>query len=269
MILFERARVAALLLAFGFCSPVRAASLGAASPEDARSAAFEFEGLDAAAAARLDAGTSVPAPPASAGNPSALDWNAILDRLPSTSATKDGSPDSPVNLIFVGSEEEIRGAIRAANWTAATTSLAKSMADGVLHLILVEKLDVFPPVSAEYLFGRRQDMGFLRQLDLMGSRHHFRLWRTPFSDPDGRPVWFGTASMDLNLRYSNGRVTHRIDPDLDRERDYIMSTLASGPPAAGIRYFPHPRAVRAGGDSNGDPYATDGRVLTLFFPSRN
>jgi hypothetical protein len=201
-----------------------------------------------------------PAAPAAA-----LGLQALLAALPLTSSTLKGAPDSPVNLVFVGSEKKIRRAIDGAEWTEGTSSMARSIAGGMLDLASFHAPDVFPPVSAEYLFGRAQDAAFLRQLSFMRRRHHFRLWRAPFAGPAGEQVWAGTASLDAALVLLRHRFVHRIDPEIDRERDYILGTLGRGPDVLSAVRVEREAAGRTGKDSNGYGYRTDGRILVMFF----
>jgi hypothetical protein len=217
--------------------------------------------------AALIASHSVPrgAPPEVPAAP--LGLKGMLAALPLTSTTRGGAPDSPVNLLFVGSEESIRRAIDRADWTEGTASMAHSFVDGLLELARLRAPGAFPPVSAEYLFGRAQDAAFLRQLSFLRRRHHFRLWRAPFKGPGGEPVWAGTANLDAALVFLRRRFVHRIDPEIDRERDYILGSLASGPDVVRAVHVERDAGARAGKDSNGCGYRTDGRILVLFFRS--
>jgi hypothetical protein len=192
---------------------------------------------------------------------------AMMAALPLTSTTHAGAPDSPVNLLFVGSEASVRRAISRANWTEGTASMAGSLAGGLLHLASFRAPDVFPPVSPEYLFGRAQDASFLRQLSFVRSRHHFRLWKAPFEGPAGETVWAGTANFDAALVFLRRRFVHRIDPEIDRERDYILASLERGPGIVRAVDVARGAGVRSGTDSNGCGYRTDGRILVMFFGS--
>jgi hypothetical protein len=195
----------------------------------------------------------------------ALGMEAMLAALPLTSKSPEGAPDSPVNLLFVGSEKSIRRAIDRAEWTEGTDSMAGAFAGGLLHLASFRTPDVFPPVSAEYLFGRVQDEAFLRQLSFMRSRHHFRLWKAPFTGPAGEPAWAGTANLDAALVFLRHRFVHRIDPEIDLERDYILGTLGKDPEVVSAAHVGRAAASRTGTDSNGYGYRTDGRILVMFF----
>ncbi len=145
--------------------------------------------------------------------------------------------------------------------------MARAFIDGLLDLARLRRPDAFAPVSAEYLFGRAQDAAFLRPLSFLRRRHHFRLWRAPFKGPGGEAVWAGTANLDAALVFLRSRFVHRIDPEIDRERDYILGSLANGPDVVRAVRVTRDAAARTGKDSNGCGYWTDGRILVLFFRS--
>ena len=68
-------------------------------------------------------------------------------------------------------------------------------------------------VSDLYLFGRKQDLAFERPIgDNPRKRHHVRFWHWDKLE-DGRPVWFGSATLDervgLQLHDRPGHPSHR------------------------------------------------------------
>jgi undecaprenyl-diphosphatase len=251
---------------------LRAAVLEAASDGDLKPGALLSYNQSQTAGFDREAFAALPTPVAQAEAPVRPGLEMILGGLPPLSLDKKGRPDSPVNLLFVGSEESLRAAIADAKWTTVSASMLRSVAGGFLELFKLRKPAHFPPISPEYLFGRAQDMGFAQLCGFVRSRHHFRLWRTSFSGPRGEPVWAGTAAFDEALEFYNRtrgghRVLgfgHRINPKIDNERDYIKGTLRALPEVARILYAPHPKASYSGFDSDLNPFETDGRVLAVF-----
>ncbi len=68
---------------------------------------------------------------------------------------------------------------------------------------------------------------FRKSLNTFAKRHHIRIWKLkkPYK---GQDVWIGAATHDIATENSRGytKWTHRIDPHVDRERDWIQSDLA-------------------------------------------
>jgi len=81
------------------------------------------------------------------------------------------------------------------------------------------------PVSNLYLFGRKEDLAFEQEVDdNPRHRHHVRFGQTDKVDPDGRPVWVGSAVFDkrVGLSRTTGQITHVTAANVDAERDYLF-----------------------------------------------
>ena len=79
-----------------------------------------------------------------------------------------------------------------------------------------------------YLFDRPQDHGLAHAepISVVAQRHHLRLWKAPFR-VEGRELWVGAATHDTGFDRDqrNGAVTHKIDPEIDLEREYVAHSL--------------------------------------------
>ena len=71
------------------------------------------------------------------------------------------------------------------------------------------------------------DMSWQKGLDDMSKRHHIRIWKQP-QTWDGQEVWAGAATRDIDFAYMHHgpAMTHRIDRNIDQERDKIAYDLA-------------------------------------------
>ena len=176
--------------------------------------------------------------------------------LPAVDEGRFGRPGDPLNLIFVGTPADVRAALLAAGWTAVPTALRSAFAAGVL------------PMNDYRLAGRRQNMNWEISVRPFAERHHFRLWRTGIRDRDGRDVWWGSGNYDLSIRWID--LSHRPDPDMDRERDFIVGTLAGSPFAQTAALMRLPQIPTEGVNDKGYAYRTDGRaaVIALRRPGR-
>src|SRR6185437_3180551 len=123
------------------------------------------------------------------------------------------------------------------------------------------------PISQLYLFGRPQDFGFVEgmPIQVVAERNHFRVWRTPWLDSHGRTVWAGAGTHDVGIeKDQTGTLTHRIDPNVDTERDYILQTLQDSGMVATTEYLIPVDPVRQAVTATGDTYHSDGRILVIF-----
>jgi hypothetical protein len=127
-------------------------------------------------------------------------------------------------------------------------------------------------VSSLYLFGRPQDIALQKARGTIHQRNHMRLWLSPYTY-QGRDVWIGQISRDIGVRFTLASpflTTHKIDPDVDEARDYLVEDLAAASAiealacvrGAGVSTIEHPAH-----NLTGDPYYTDGLRAVIFLAS--
>jgi hypothetical protein len=171
-----------------------------------------------------------------------------------------------VNFVIIGSEKQVQSALDAANFHVADTSNKKAVLEAALTTY--ENKDYMAmPMSTLYLFDRPQDFGYeqAEPIAMVASRHHFRLWKAPFTW-NGQTVWVGAGTHDIGFAKDkrNGSVTHKIDPNVDGERENIGGSLQKGGKVKSISYYLPPNPVQDAKNATGDGYHSDGRILVVF-----
>ena len=171
-----------------------------------------------------------------------------------------------VNFVIVGSQEQLQNLLAAADWRLADHSKEVAVVTAILQTY--EKKDyVQMPMSTLYLFKRAQDFGYeqAEAYSVVASRHHFRIWKAPFTW-NGQPVWIGAGTHDVGFEKDqrNGKVTHKIDPAVDGERDHVGETLEKTGKVKDIHYYLPPDPVLEARNASGGSYHSDGRLLVLF-----
>src|SRR2546429_8789625 len=75
-------------------------------------------------------------------------------------------------------------------------------------------------------------------ISVVKTRNHLRIWKAPFQ-VHGETLWVGAATHDTGFERDqrNNGVTHKIDPEIDLERDYVEKTLASTGLVSEISHF--------------------------------
>jgi hypothetical protein len=196
---------------------------------------------------------------------------ALLNEQPCCTTDKkfEGTGD-PLNLVVIGEPADIYYAFIRAGWdeteTINRTSLLKTMASffsgGEYR---------YSPVSSLYVFGRGQDVALQKARENINERNHLRLWMSN-ARYQGKPVWLGQISRDIGVRFTPKTITtHKIDPNVDETREFLLEDLAYGQSLAKFAYvggvgeapMDEPR-----GNLTGDPYFTDGFRLVLWVASR-
>jgi hypothetical protein len=195
-----------------------------------------------------------------------------LCQMPATTgnlkATRLGDP---VNLVVIGDFEMLLGAF-AARWDESEiitlTTCWKTM-----RSFLLGSQYRYSPVSALYLFGRSQDMALQRSRRSINERLHLRLWLTPLRF-QRMSVWVGQISRDIGVRFTPktwNLTTHRIDPDVDEARDYVIEDLLQAGRIEATGYVDG--VGQCNSDSprhnlTGDPYYTDGKRAVIVLSAR-
>ena len=133
-----------------------------------------------------------------------------LEDLPGITHTGAGIPGDPLNVALIGTETDVKRIMLAAKWYPADPLTLRSCLEIADAAVLKRPYDD-APVSNLYLFGRKEDLAFEQPVgDNPRKRHHVRFWRSEKTDPDGRPVWVGSATYDerVGLSRTTGQVTH-------------------------------------------------------------
>jgi hypothetical protein len=199
---------------------------------------------------------------------------ARLEAMPAaTTNASGGRTGDPVNLAVVGSLDILLSAF-AGRWDESETISLLTCWKTVRAFLLGSNYR-YSPVSGLWLFGRVQDIALQRTRHSINERLHLRLWLTGL-DFEGQPVWVGQVSRDIGVRFTTrawNLTTHRIDPDVDEARDYVIEDLLEADRVTAAGYVGGVGAC--GTDAprrnlTGDPYFTDGaRAVIVLATTRH
>ncbi len=152
-----------------------------------------------------------------------IDGHPALARSPRHTTTSKGNAGDAINVAFIGSEEDLHRTLAAAGWYAAF----------------------------------EQPHG-----DSPKQRHHVRFWRSREVDAKAKPLWLGAATFDERVEISRttGGITHKIGPDIDKERNKLLSDTIRVGALDGYYWVDRFHEVPEGRNGGGDPYFTDRRL---------
>lgn len=189
----------------------------------------------------------------------------LFAKIPRRVADKEGNPGDMVNFVILGSEEAMQKVFTTAGWVKVDADVRGTILHGILESISKESY-LTMPMSPLYLFGRTQDYGWAHAepIKVVASRNHLRIWKAPFS-VDGQVLWVGAATHDVGFERDerNNGVTHKIDPDIDLERDYLEKTLISTGLVDQVAHFLPRDALKEARTATGGSFHTTGQVLAL------
>jgi hypothetical protein len=179
---------------------------------------------------------------------------------------KEKNYGDPLNLAIVGEGQDVFYAFLRAGWDETEVIYSRSIWKTMRSSISGGEYR-YSPVSALYVYGRPQDVALQKARASIHQRNHLRLWATPLRF-DGKPVWIGQISRDIGVRPTIKTITtHKIDPDVDETREFLLEDLVYAQSVSGVGYvggvgaatFDEPR-----GNLTGDPYFTDGLRIVMF-----
>ena len=189
----------------------------------------------------------------------------LLSKIPRRVSDPQHNAGDMVNVLIVGTQEQLVQAFTTAGWVQVDKTVGTTAMNALLGSI--EKKDYLTmPMSILYLFDRAQDYGFAHAepVRVAMSRNHLRVWKSEYA-VDGRPLWCVAATHDIGFerdQRSNG-LTHKIDPAIDGEREFVNGTL-SGTGLVAYRDHVSPAdPLTTAKTATGGEFHSDGRILVL------
>ena len=193
-----------------------------------------------------------------------------LENLACCTTDRGGSVQGdPLNIVVIGEGEDLFHTFIRVGWDETETIYAGSAMKTAASFFFGGRYR-YSPVSGLYVFGRTQDVAFQRARETIHERNHLRLWLSPWRF-ENKPVWVGQISRDIGVRFTWKTITtHKIDPDVDETRDFLIQDLLY---AHGLEKIAYVKGVGPAPISNprknltGDPYFTDGYRAVLWISS--
>jgi len=195
--------------------------------------------------------------------------SSLLEQLPRRVSDEKKNPGDMVNILLIGSEDEVVKVFTTAGWVKVDKGVGKTVEEGLLDTF--EKKDYLTmPMSTLYLFDRPQDYGFAHAepIHVFMSRNHLRVWKSPY-DVKGRQLWCIAATHDIGIERDqrNNGITHKIDPAIDGEREYVNDTLTSTGLVVARGHVTPKDPLTTAKTATGGEFHSDGRILVLSLKS--
>ena len=244
-------------------------AIGAHTERVARRAGLLFLGVNQASSdtgeGNFHAKVQVFAAGAAAATSAAKVLPDVLQQIPRRIGDLQGNPGDMVNFMIIGSREAQLKTYGDGGWMLAD----KDKKQAIFHA-LTATLDkdayLAMPMSPLYLFGRVQDFGFehAEPVQMVQQRHHLRIWKAPMQI-GGQDVWVGAATHDIGFEKDqrNNGLTHKIDPDIDKERDYLGETLDATGEVAVIGHVTPSDPLKEAHTATGGSFHSDGQILVI------
>jgi LssY C-terminus len=188
---------------------------------------------------------------------------SFVNELPYRTRTKaKNTPSDLTNLVFLGSGTELLEAFTAAGWKLADDRDSATEYETV-RALAESRGYAEAPVSVLLLDGKPPSFVFEKTLNSINKRHHLRVWQIE-ETWNGQTVWTAAATHDIGLGFSSRKtLIHRIDPNIDQEREKVSDDLRFAGCASVPEMVERPRVPRITQNATGDRMVTDGQAAVL------
>ena len=191
--------------------------------------------------------------------------NDLFSKIPRRIGDKQGDPGDMVNFLILGTEDQMKKVFTTAGWVKVDADVKGTVLAGLIDSLSKESY-LTMPMSQLYLFDRPQDYGWVHAepISVVASRNHLRVWKAPFTI-NGETLWVGAATHDIGFERDqrNNGVTHKIDPDIDLERNYVEKTLSSTGLVSEVTHFLPENPMLEAKTATGGSFHSNGQVLVL------
>lgn len=186
----------------------------------------------------------------------------MMELLPPRVLNGEGREGDMLNLVFLAKEDDLQEVFARAGWV----KVERSKPQIIWHLLLQRKHYAKLPMDRLYVFGRVPDYSYALPdpKSIVARRHHLRIWKTDRA-VDGIPLWVGAATHDVSIEFVKHKfqLVHRIDPNVDAERDFIAGNLAKTQQLTREEYLLCADPVFSAQTATGQSYFSDSRMLLL------
>jgi hypothetical protein len=186
-----------------------------------------------------------------------------VQHVPQRTTTQKSADADLVNLVFLGSKQQVASAFREAGWHNSDPVGRHSFAQN-FYALLNNSGYQKQPMMTLLMDGKPQDMNWQKNLNSYGRRDHLRIWEWI---PEGatEPVWVSASTHDtgaiLSVKYKG--FVHHISPDIDNERETVIRDLNFAGCVKSVNYVPRPGIATLTQNATGDLVRTDGSIAVV------
>lgn len=190
---------------------------------------------------------------------------AMFAAIPRRVQDQQGNLGDMVNFALIGSQDQVEKAFQNAGWVKVDSSSQDAVVHGLIQT-LQHKAYLEMPMSTLYLFERPQDLSYARAdpITVAAERHHLRVWKSS-ETVSGKPLWVGSSTHDIGFEKDqrNNGVTHKIDPQIDKERDFLEQSFAAAGDLMAAAYVTPSDPLTTARTATGGSFQSDGRIVVL------
>jgi hypothetical protein len=187
----------------------------------------------------------------------------VLGRLPTRTLDKKSHEADLINIVFIGTKEELAQAFQGAGWKQSDSVSWQSVGLQI-HSFLAKSSYATAPMSPQLFDGRPPDLTLEKTFDSYSRRDHLRIWKLE-STVDDVPLWVGAAVRETGATLSVTRMgfVHHVSDDLEGEQRAIQRHLLAADCVDSVGKVERPGMDKAVINATGEVLRTDGSVMVL------
>jgi len=191
------------------------------------------------------------------------DVEMLLEHASDRTTTRGGKDADLVNVLFVGSREQVEDAFTAAGWLPADHNSKHAFFKQFSAFLTLSNYPNMP-ISRQMLNGQVQDLNWQKSFNAYGKREHVRLWSQTRTVQD-QPAWLAAYTREtsavLSVKYH--KFIHHIDRNLDDGVNMLVRDLSLTGCVEAVRQLPRPELPQILVNSTGDEMKTEGNLTVV------
>ncbi len=187
----------------------------------------------------------------------------MLGQLPTRTLDKKSHEADLINIVFIGTREELAQAFQGAGWKQSDPVSWQSV-KRQFYFFLAKSSYAAAPMSRQLFDHRPPDLTLEKTFDSYDRRDHLRIWKLE-STMDGVPVWVGAAVRETGATLSITRMgfVHHVSDDLDGEQRAIQRHLLAADCIDSAAKVERPEIDKTVINATGEVFRTDGSVMVF------
>jgi hypothetical protein len=190
------------------------------------------------------------------------DIEQLLQGVSERTTTTSGKNADLVNMLFLGSEQQLQESFTAAGWQAGDHNSPHAFFKQFSAFLTFNNYPTMP-VSNQLLDGKPQEFTWQKSFDSYGKREHLRIWGGS-QEVQNQQAWLSAYTREtsavLSVRYH--KFIHHIDRNLDDGVNMLVRDLTLSGCVESVYLMPRPEVHALMVNSTGDEMRTDG-MLTI------
>jgi LssY C-terminus len=192
-----------------------------------------------------------------------FEWQELSHAIPNRTTTTTKADADLINLLFVGSRQQVKTAFTNAGWVNSDVFTRHAFSRN-FYAFLNNSGYPQEPMRPFLLNGEPADMNWQKSLNSYARRDHLRMWEWTDAT-SGKTVWLAASTHDtsaaLSLKYH--QFVHHISPQIDEERSKVIRDLTAAGCVESVHMIARPGVPNMTQSYNGDPVRTDGSLAVV------